>query len=175
MALPDIVKQGLKAAGGQFSGNMPQFSASGRVDPYKNFKFLVEIDGVVSAGFMKASGLKMTTDEVEYREGGDNVTPHKSPGQTKFDNLTFERGMSESLDLWNWASEIFSVAGESSCDPAFRRNISVILMDRCGMEAKRWSVYRAWPSAWETDDFDAMDSGIAIERLVITHEGFDLV
>ena len=60
------------------------------LEPYRNFKYLVSIDGFTSGGFSKVSGLKMTTEVFEYREGGENTTVHKLPGQTKFDPVSLE-------------------------------------------------------------------------------------
>ncbi len=43
---------------------------STRVDPFLNFNFRVEIDGITRAGFHEVTGLESTIDVVEYREGG---------------------------------------------------------------------------------------------------------
>ena len=55
-----------------------------RRDPYVNFNFLVEIDGITQAAFQEASGLDSTIDVIEHREGGENITTRKYPGQVKF-------------------------------------------------------------------------------------------
>ena len=49
-------------------------------DPYGNFNFLVEIDGIVRAAFHEVSGLDSTIDMIEHREGGDNTAMRKYPG-----------------------------------------------------------------------------------------------
>jgi len=40
-----------------------------RRDPYVNFNFLVEINGMIEAGFSEVSGLYIETDIFEYKEG----------------------------------------------------------------------------------------------------------
>ena len=45
-----------------------------RVDPYRNCNFLVEIDGITQAGFSDCTGFGASTDPIEYREGGENMT-----------------------------------------------------------------------------------------------------
>jgi len=45
-----------------------------RVDPYRNFSFLVEIDGITQAGFSDCTGFGASTDPIEYREGGYDKT-----------------------------------------------------------------------------------------------------
>ena len=51
---------------------MVEFSVNPtRLDPYKNFKFLVKWDGKYVAGISKTSALKRTTEVVKHRSGGD--------------------------------------------------------------------------------------------------------
>jgi len=40
-------------------------------DPYKGFRFRVEIQGIQQAGFMECSSIGSHIEVVEYREGGD--------------------------------------------------------------------------------------------------------
>jgi phage tail-like protein len=56
-------------------------------DPYGNYNFLVEIDGITRAAFQECSGFDSTIDVIEHREGGENTTPRKLPGMTKFSNI----------------------------------------------------------------------------------------
>ena len=47
-----------------------------RVDPYRNFNFLVSIsDGIAQASFTECSGLGSTTEVIEDREGGATTPP----------------------------------------------------------------------------------------------------
>ena len=56
-----------------------------RVDPYRNFNFLVEIDGIARAAFQQCQRLRCRPSmPIEYREGGENTTPRKLPGLTKY-------------------------------------------------------------------------------------------
>ena len=41
-----------------------------RQDPYRNFRFRIEIDGVQAAAFSEVTIAATTTDVIEYREGG---------------------------------------------------------------------------------------------------------
>jgi phage tail-like protein len=153
------------------------FADTGRNDPYKSFKFEVTISGnmvFAKAGFQKVSGLKMETDVVEYREGGDNNTVSKTPGLTKFDPITLERGQSEDVDMWNWASKLFSLDGDKNADldPKFRANMQISLKDRNGTIVRTWTVPNCWVSTYETGEFDAMGNNVMIERIIVQHEGF---
>src|SRR5437016_14429972 len=79
-----------------------------RHDPYKAFNFIVEIDGISSAGFTECSGLSTTTDVIEYREGNERSGIRKLPGLTKFSNIVLKRGMTQSRDLWNWRKKVIA-------------------------------------------------------------------
>jgi hypothetical protein len=51
-----------------------------RKDPYQNFRYLVEIDGIAQAGFSEATIPDSAQDPIEYREGNEPPTVRKLPG-----------------------------------------------------------------------------------------------
>ena len=135
------------------------------VDPYLDCNFVVEIDGILRAGFQEASGLDSTIDVTEYQEGGDKFK-RKVPGQAKFSNIMLKWGSSDDHDLYDWHMQWLTG------DPAAaRKSGSIILRDRTGAEKKRWNFSRAWPTKWTGPSFNAIDSKIAIESMEIVHEG----
>ena len=135
-----------------------------RVDPYGNFNFLVEIDGITRAAFHEVSGFDSTIDVIEHREGGDNTTVRKLPGMTKHSNIVLKWGLADDTDLYDWHRD--AVNGKVQ-----RRNGSIVLLDRQGQERMRWNFVNAWPSKWDGPDFNAEGNDIAIETLELAHEG----
>ena len=103
-----------------------------RVDPYGNFNFLVEIDGITRAGFSDASGFDSTIDVAEYREGGENTTVRKLPGVTKYSNIVLKWGVTKDAELQQWHAE--AIKGNVQ-----RKNGSIIVLDRQGTEVVRWN------------------------------------
>ena len=81
-----------------------------RVDPYKNFRFLVEIDGIVQAGFSECSGFGSNVEVVEYREGGEPSTVRKLPGKISYPDITLKWGVTDSRELYDW--HLTAVNGE---------------------------------------------------------------
>ena len=78
---------------------MAEFSVNAqRFDPYKNFKFRVKWDGRFVAGVSKVSALSRSTEMVEHRVGGDPSTVRKSPGQSSYEDITLERGVTHDLE-----------------------------------------------------------------------------
>jgi phage tail-like protein len=135
-----------------------------RVDPYGNFNFLVEIDGITRAAFHEVSGFDSTIDVIEHREGGDNTTVRKLPGMTKHSNIVLKWGLADDRDLYDWHRD--AVNGKVQ-----RRNGSIVLLDRQGQERMLWNFVNAWPSKWDGPDFNAEGNDIAIETLELAHEG----
>jgi phage tail-like protein len=139
-----------------------------RTDPYGRYNFLLEIDGIESAGFSEVSGLVSETEVIEYREGADTSnTMRKLPGLTRYSNLVLKRGMTTDKALWNWRK--LAITG-----PVQRLNGSVILLDETHQEVVRWNFRDGWPCKWEGPTLKAKSSEVAIETLEIAHEGFDL-
>ncbi len=137
-----------------------------RKDPYVNFNFLVEIDGIVRAAFHEAGGMESSIDVIDHREGGQNITSSKLPGQVKFSNINLKWGMSDDTDLYEW-HRLWA-----SGDPAApRKNGSIVLLDRQGTEKARWNFFNGWPVKWSGPSFSAESSDIAIESIEIAHEG----
>jgi phage tail-like protein len=137
-----------------------------RIDPYVNFNFKVEIDGIVRAAFHEAGGLDSTVDVIEHREGGENITVRKLPGQVKYSNISLKWGMTDDVDLYQWHMQW--VTGDPA---AARKNGSVVLLDRQGQEKARWNFFNAWPTKWTGPSFSAEANDIAIEAMEIAHEG----
>src|SRR3954452_9191985 len=77
-----------------------------RVDPYRNFNFLVEIGGITQAGFAECSGFGASNDPIEYREGNTIPTVLKLPGMTKYNNITLKWGLTDSQELYQWFRDI---------------------------------------------------------------------
>lgn len=143
--------------------------ATGQVtDPFGNFNFLVEIDGITRAAFQEVSGFDSTIDVIEHREGGENTTLRKLPGMTKYSNLTLKWGITDDMDLYTWHRQI--VQGQID-----RRNGSIVLLDRAGQEVARWNFFRAWPTKYDGPDLNAEGNDVAIETLELAHEGVERV
>lgn len=136
------------------------------MDPYLNFNFLVEVGGIARAAFQEVSGLDSEIDVIEHREGGDNLTPRKFPGQAKYSNITLKWGMTDDNQLYQWHRS--AIEGEVQ-----RKDGSIVLLDRRGQEVARWNFFKAWPSKWDGPDFNAEGNDIAIETLEMVHEGIE--
>jgi phage tail-like protein len=139
-----------------------------RTDPFLGFRFRVEVDSVIQAGFSECSGLQAETEVEEVREGGLNDYVHKLPKGSKHVNLTLKRGLTDSDVLWNWYQDVMS--GKKGQ----RKMVHVVLQDITGQEVWRWSFREAYPVKWTGPDLKADGSAVAIETLELAHHGFDV-
>ncbi len=138
-----------------------------RVDPYKNFRFLVEIDGIVQAGFSECSGFGSDVEVVEYREGGEPSTVRKLPGKVSYPDISLKWGKTDSRELYDW--HLAAVTGTIE-----RKNGSIILQDDVGSEIGRWNFFEAWPSKWEGPSLNATGNEVAIESLTVACERLEV-
>ena len=140
-----------------------------RDDPYQQFNFLVEIDGVPRAGFAECSGLTTDTDPIDYREGSDPaLNVRKLTGLRKYTNVVLKRGYTQDKSLWDWRKKLINGQTE-------RRSADIILLDEAKNEVLRWRVREAWISKWDSGPFNAKTNDVAIETIEMVHEGLELV
>jgi phage tail-like protein len=157
---------------------MAQFSVNPqRFDPYKNFKFRVKWDGRYVAGISKVSALTRSTEPIEHREGGDPSTVRKSPGQTKFEAITLERGVTHDVEFERWANKVWnwgSGLGSETSLRDFRKDIIIEVYNEAGQLAIAYKVYRCWVSEYQAlPELDASGSAVAIQTLKLENEGFE--
>lgn len=139
-----------------------------RVDPYKAYRFLVEIDGIQQAGFTECTGFGSKVEAVKYREGGDDAHQRNLIGQSSYGDITLKWGATNSKELHDW--HVTAITGQLQ-----RKNGSVILCDDTGTEQVRWNFYKAWPKEWQSTAFNATGNNIAIETLIIACEYIERV
>ncbi len=134
--------------------------------PYLNFRFLVEIDGIIVGGFSEVSGLNVETETELIEEGGVNDYVHKLPKKTKYSNLTLKRGLTDSDVLWSWHRDV--VKGNFK-----RKSGAIIMLDDEGNSKWRWNFKEAYPVKWTGPDLQAANSTVAIEILELSHNGLE--
>jgi phage tail-like protein len=128
-------------------------------EPYANFNFLVELDGITRAAFHECSGFTSSVEVIEYNEGG-SLSSMKLPGRVKYANLMLKRGITDDLELYNW--HLGAVQGAIQ-----RKNGSILLLDRAGNQVARWDFTQAWPTKCEGPDLNAEDNKIAFDSYEI--------
>lgn len=180
-------------------------------DPLRNFRFLVTITTPNSTavpttisrmGFMAVSGLSVNNEVIPYREGGNNTTTRKMPGQSDFGPLTLTRGFMAvpinggkggTDEIYKWFEMIFAVAGASGSGTGmpgmnFRSGVTIDVLEHpitkgpsaAGVDQTpaikaRFAVYNAWPMGYSFSDLEAGGNAVFIENLTLAHEGFGVL
>lgn len=140
-----------------------------RNDPFANFNFIVEIEGIAKAGFSEVYGLTVEIEPVEYREGGDpSSAVRKIPGHARYSNITLKRGSTLDLTLWKWVKSVLD-------GQAIRAAVAITLLNNQRQPAARWTVREAWPCKYEGPSMNAKGNDVAIETLELCHEGLERV
>ena len=157
---------------------MTQFSVNAqRFDPYKNFKFRIKWDGRYVAGISKVGALKRNTEVVEHREGGDPSTSRKSPGRTKYDAITLERGVTHDTEFEKWANKVWNFGAGLGAEVSlkdFRKDLIIEVYNEAGQLAIAYKVYRCWVSEFQAEaDLDANANAVLIQSIKLENEGWE--
>jgi phage tail-like protein len=136
-------------------------------DPYKGFRFRVEIQGVQQMGFMECSSLGSHVEIVEYREGGDPINVRKLPGKVSYPDITLKWGMTDNQELYQMHLNV--AKGNIK-----RVSGSVVQLDDTGTEKLRWNFFNAWPSKFDMPAYNAKGNDVAIETLTLTCERVEI-
>jgi phage tail-like protein len=139
-----------------------------REDPYRNFKFRVEIDGIAAAHFSEVMIGETTTEAIDYREGTEPNHVRKLTGLTKFGNITLKRGVTDNQVIWQWHKDILDGKIGNS-----RKTIAITVIDEAGSDKARFVVSEAWPTKYDPSDLNAKGNEVFIELLELVNEGIE--
>jgi len=125
--------------------------------------------GLLAAGggFTDCTGIGVTTEVLEYTEGGQNAFVHKLPTRTKPSDIVLKRGMLLATDLWDWVRAFTEGTYQ-------RKDGLIVLLATRGTPAQGWMFHRALPLSWTGPALSASQNGVATESLTLAHEGLEL-
>lgn len=136
--------------------------------PVPKFHFQVEWGGS-KIGFTEISGLDITTEVIEYRDGASpEYSKVKMPGQRKFSNITMKRG------TFKGDNEFYIWFNTVSLNQIERRDLTVSLLNESHEPIVVWKVKNAWPAKITPTDLKADGNEVAIESLELAHEGLTI-
>jgi len=148
-----------------------------RFDPYKAFRFLVYFGKSTSpvAGVSKVSGLKRSTEAIDYKEGG-NAIILKGMGRTRYEAITLERGVTHDADFEEWANapQVLDKGAPTQSLANLRREIRIDLLNEAGQPVHRYLVHDCWVSEYQAlPDLDAGGNAVALEHIKLEHHGWE--
>ena len=174
-----------------------RFNSSLATDPLRSFRFYAEFtaagDNVFSTsltsgwvgGFTSIDGLSITTQAIQYREGGYNTTVHQIPGMTTFTPVTFSRGVISGNDqAITWMRGLFAAAsGEGiavGANKGFRVDVKIYVQDHPNATVTNattkmaFEIHNAWITGLNYTGLDATNGAILFETMQLVHEGISV-
>ena len=119
------------------------------------FSFSVQFGDGLIGSFDEASGLTSDTNVVDYREGHVTLRHGSFAGDAEVLKM-----------LREFAAAIVNPA---------KRCVTIRQLDPNGAARMTWTLNNAWPVKFTGPELNAEGNEVAIEELVLTHEGLEIL
>ncbi|MEH2423253.1 MAG: phage tail protein [Nostoc sp.] len=142
----------------------------------------LDLDGQQSpdAYFLECQGFTRTQDVIEICEvtsqssgSGQSkglAVRTKIPGNVKSGNITLRRGMTNSIDFWNWFDKVQTGGWANQ-----RKLVALSIYNQASVEVARFELAGAWPTRYKIADVNARSTEIEIEEVEVAFEEFKRV
>lgn len=154
---------------------------SSTADPYRNFKFRININGRVVAGLTKCSALTVTVAHQDFRSGDLDSFKQKLPGQVTFEPITLEQGVTADKTFEAWATLMSNFLGNKGADAQkkpdeFRKELDIEIYNLNNQRVKAYHVFNCWVSKYTAvPGLDANANDVLIQTLELQNEGIQVV
>ena len=141
--------------------------ANGREDPLLGFHFGLDLGGTIAGYFTECYGIGSEHEVIEHKvinEKGQEVVM-KIAGRLKWENIVLKRGITSSMDIWDWRKTV-----EDGDLEGARRNGSIVMYDQKLNPVAQWDFERAWPVKVSGPQPKADSNEIGLEEVTIAHE-----
>jgi phage tail-like protein len=177
VASPAIAGSAVSAAVSAGRSRMSGVSEFRRIGLAMRFHVEVTGLGLDLGDWVSCEGLKVDFKFEAVRSGGDYASTHVLPLAITYPPVTLKRAVlkpySESVLSWlaSVATQWRSADGEY--DPSTTVTISLLdVYQDPDLPAASWTLQKAFPSSWSGPSMNAKSSDVAMETLVIEHDGF---
>lgn len=146
---------------------MPTAIDTEREDPLVGFLFALDVQGQIAGYFTECSGIGSETEIAEQKVVNDKgiQVVLKVPGRLKWGDITLKRGLTSSMDLWDWRKMV-----EDGFVSKARKNGSIIMFDQELKPKAKWDFKNAWPSKISGPTPKSDGNDISLEEITIVHE-----
>jgi len=136
--------------------------------PLPKFYFEVKWDNTVMM-FQEVSGLDVEAQPIEYRAGNSpTFSVIKMPGIKKYSDITMKKGVFKADNkFWDWFNQI-------KMNTIKRVPVTISLLDEGGKPTMIWTLTNAWPTKITGTDLKSTGNEVAVETIVIAHEGLTI-
>lgn len=145
-------------------------SANSDDNPYNDFVYTVQIDGVEVGGFEEVDGLRVRSDVLTYQEGGLPDVTHTFPTTLEYSNVTLRRGVTQHDDFITWITESVTAPTEAATFDAL-----ITMKDRTGSSVWGWKLIDAYPVLWDGPKLVGTGNGFSMERIELAYQELDFM
>jgi phage tail-like protein len=144
-----------------------------------SMRFIVDIQGVDLGGWSKCTGLGIDFKPFKREEGGINTSVYWLGDRVEYDSVTLTRPMNavDSPKVYGWLqSRLAAYRGNIAADmfPSMVPGTTgtITLLNAQGGGVMSWSLMNVTPKKWTGPEMAADGKGVAMETLILNHEGF---
>jgi len=126
----------------------------------------------IEGGFNKVSGISEEIEVIDKRDGTDPFQIRKIKGTHQGGSVQLERGIiQDKRDFLTWFQDV-----KNEVTPYWSNfviNLNPINDPTGSVETplESYKFLNGWPSRYEVGELNANESGLAVERLALVHEG----
>lgn len=137
--------------------------------PTPSFHFKVTFGNKGEMSFQEVSGLDNEVDIIEYRAGNSkSFSKVKMPDLKKFSDITLKRGLfRENMALLDYFNGIHANAIQ-------RETVTIQLLDETHQSLFTWTLQNAFPTKITIFDFNSPNNEVAIDEIMLSHEGLTI-
>ena len=146
--------------------------ATGSIYPAAGFHFSVAFELFpqrdIDFRFREVSGLTVSVDTEDVREGGENRFVHKLPEKTTYSDIVLKRGFFTGSNIIDWCRDAIE---NFNFKPT---NVLISLLNEKHEPITSWHIVHAIPTRWEISSFNAEQSEVVIETLTLSYHYFKI-
>lgn len=137
--------------------------------PLPKFSFAVKVGDSDAMSCQEVSGLDVESQAIEYRAGDSKTfSVLKMPGIKKYSDVTLKKGMFKS------DNKLFTWFNQNTMNTIERKAVTISLLDEKGGEVFIWKLLNAFPIKVTGTDLKSTGNEVAVETVVIAHEGLTI-
>jgi phage tail-like protein len=122
------------------------------------------------AGFQECSGISMSVDVIEYRNGNDKENnPRKLAGLARVSDVTLKRGIIGSLGLYQWIDQI-----RNGNQAALRTVVIQLQNEDHTAIVMTWKLLRARIIKHTSGPLNAKGTNVSMEEITLAYERLEL-
>ena len=141
-------------------------------EPIRSFRFLIRVDGGISAAFTDCSSLKTEMETLQARTGADlRGVRDYTPVLTRYAPVTLRRGVVGDCDFFDWVCSASAGSNTGPTGKDLRRTVEIVTINDQGLPGVVWTLTGAMPVGYEVSPLDGGRSEVLTESLTLVYTG----